>query len=79
MRQMLMMRADDSHMEEQIAIERAIEESKRDAGNPNPDTMTYEQLLELSEKLGSVSKGFTAEEINSIPSTQITVYKNNQP
>lgn len=76
---MLMMRSDNTHMEEQIAIERAIEESKRDAANPNPDTMTYEQLLALSEKLGNVSKGFTQEEINTMPYTQITVFKNNLP
>jgi len=31
---------------------------------PNPDTMTYEQLMELEEKMGSVCKGFSKQEIN---------------
>jgi len=30
---------------------------------PNPDSMTYEQLMELEEKMGSVSKGFTKQQI----------------
>lgn len=45
-------------------IQQAIEESKKDApydsNNPNPDTMTYEQLLELEESNGKVSKGLSA-------------------
>jgi len=32
--------------------------------NINPDTMTYEQLLELEEKMGKVSKGLSAEQIS---------------
>jgi len=35
--------------------------------NVNPDNMTYEQLLQLEEKMGSVSKGLTKEEIKQIP------------
>jgi hypothetical protein len=31
---------------------------------PNPDHMTYEQMLELGEKVGEVSKGLKKEEIN---------------
>jgi len=42
-------------------LQRVIEESKRDSGvndQPNPDEMTYEQLLELEENNGGrVSKG----------------------
>ncbi len=30
---------------------------------PNPDNMTYEQLLDLGDKVGTVSKGFTRQEI----------------
>lgn len=30
---------------------------------PNPDNMTYEQLLDLGDKVGTVSKGFTKKEI----------------
>ncbi|CDW87640.1 zinc finger [Stylonychia lemnae] len=48
---------------EQQQLERVIEESKRD----NPDNMTYEQMLELGERIGKVSKGFTKEQISKIP------------
>ena len=34
---------------------------------PNPDEMTYEQLLELQEKIGFVEKGFKPEEVEKIP------------
>ncbi len=30
---------------------------------PNPDNMSYEQLLELQEKIGYVDKGFKKEEV----------------
>lgn len=43
--------------EEEEMLQRAIEESKRDSGYPDPDEMTYEQLLELEEENGKVSKG----------------------
>ncbi len=33
---------------------------------PNPDNMTYEQLLELEEQVGHVEKGFTRSEIEVI-------------
>ena len=52
--------------EEQLQIQRALEESKRD--NPNPDAMSYEEMLELGDKLGKVKKGFTKAEIDAIPS-----------
>jgi hypothetical protein len=38
-------------------LQKAIEESQKD--NPNPDTMTYEQLIELGDKVGKVSKGLS--------------------
>lgn len=31
------------------------------------DNMTYEELLELEEKMGSVSKGLTEEQIQKLP------------
>ena len=31
---------------------------------PNPDAMTYEQLLELQEKIGFVNKGFKKEDVD---------------
>ena len=52
-------------------IMQAIEESKKDApydgNNPNPDAMTYEQLLELEEANGKVSKGLTPAQIRALP------------
>jgi len=49
--------------EEERLLARALEESKNevvDPNNPNPDQMTYEQLLELEENNGKVSKGLKA-------------------
>ena len=37
-----------------------------DFAQPNVDEMTYEQLLELEEQMGSVSNGLTEEEIKSL-------------
>ena len=34
---------------------------------PDPDKMTYEQLLELEEKVGNVNKGLNEEKIKKIP------------
>ncbi len=31
---------------------------------PNPDSMTYEQLLELQEKVGSVKREFSKQQID---------------
>ena len=53
-------------MEEQLLIQRAIEESKQ--ASINPDVMSYEELLALSEKLGNVSKGLASEDIERMPS-----------
>ena len=33
---------------------------------PNPDQMTYEQLLDFQEKIGYVDKGYTKNEIEVI-------------
>jgi len=35
--------------------------------NINPDQMTYEELLQLEERMGKVSKGLKPEEIKQIP------------
>ena len=56
-------------MEEQMAIQNAIEESKK--ATVNPDVMSYEEMLALGEKLGNVTKGFTQMEIDLIPLTKI--------
>ena len=45
---------------------------------PDPDHMTYEQILALQEQVGYVSKGFTKQEIQKIPTVRFykKVYKN---
>ena len=57
----------ERHLEEQeqLMLQKAIEESKREApedpNNPNLDNMTYEQILELEDRNGKVCKGLSAE------------------
>ena len=53
-------------IEEEIAL-RAVEQQIIDEICPNPDKMSYEQLLELEEGLGNVNKGLTKDKINKIP------------
>ena len=57
---------------EEIQLQKAIEESKN-SGPMNPDNMSYEQLLELEERIGKVSKGMTPEEIAKIPNKKFTL------
>ena len=52
--------------EEEYAL-RAVEQQIMDEICPNPDKMSYEQLLQLEEEVGSVSKGLTKEKIKTIP------------
>ena len=52
--------------EEEYAL-RAVEQQIMDEICPNPDKMSYEQLLQLAEEVGSVSKGLTKEKIKKIP------------
>jgi hypothetical protein len=40
-----------------------VEEAIMNEVCPNPDNMTYEQLLELQEKTGAVSRGFPKDKI----------------
>jgi hypothetical protein len=47
--------------------ESKIEQDIIDQLYPDPDKMTYEQLLELEEKVGSVSKGLNKAQIKKIP------------
>lgn len=53
-------------MEEELAL-RAVEQRIMDEICPNPDKMSYEQLLELEEEVGNVNKGLTKDKINKIP------------
>ena len=45
----------------------SMREENNNANYPNPDNMTYEELLELEERMGNVSKGLTEEKIKSLP------------
>ena len=53
-------------MEEEYAL-RAVEQQIMNEICPNPDIMSYEQLLELEEGLGSVNKGLSKDKISKIP------------
>lgn len=74
-KQMIMMTMMDSMLgatgveaEEQRLLQQAIEASRGDAdpSNPNTDNMTYEELLQLEDRNGKVSKGLTPAQIRSI-------------
>ena len=55
--------------------ESRIEQDIIDQLYPDPDKMTYEQLLELEENVGSVSKGLTKKQIKKIPKVIYNRYK----
>ena len=52
--------------EEEYAL-KAVEQQIMDEICPNPDKMSYEQLLQLEEEVGSVNKGLSKEKIKKIP------------
>ena len=56
----------DDKEEEDFAIN-AVEQQIIDQLCPNPDTMSYEQLLQLEEDAGKVCKGLTKEQIKNLP------------
>ena len=62
---------DELALIEALENTRLIEETKQeevfDPSNPNVDQMTYEELLEMEEINGKVSKGLTPKQIQSIP------------
>ena len=43
----------------QMALEASNQEQVIDPSSPDVDNMTYEQLMELGENAGKVSKGYT--------------------
>ena len=53
-------------MEEEFAL-RMVEQQIIDEICPNPDKMSYEQLLQLEEEVGTVNKGMSQDKINKIP------------
>ena len=52
--------------QEELAI-RAVEQQIIDDLCPNPDAMTYEQLLELEDNVGKVNRGLNVEQIDKLP------------
>lgn len=53
-----MVGASSAEEEEERLLQKAIEESKQGLNlEPNVEEMTYEQILELEEQNGKVSKG----------------------
>ena len=58
-------------LQEEFAIQ-AVNQQIIDELCPNPDAMTYEQLLQLEDDVGNVSKGLSAQQFEKLP---ITKYK----
>ena len=53
-------------LQEELAIQ-AVNQQIIDELCPNPDAMTYEQLLQLEDDLGNVSKGLNAQQFEKLP------------
>ena len=71
---------DDSLFEEQLEEDfgiNAVEQQIMDDICPNPDAMTYEQLLQLEDNMGNVNKGLSAQQIEKIPIIKFRKYKSN--
>ena len=51
----------------QQAYENSVEEDIINQLYPNPDTMSYEELIELGERIGHVSRGLESNIIDKIP------------
>lgn len=70
MLQAVMRQAENAaQLEEERLLQAALEESKQMANDPNHpdvDNMTYEQLMELQERTGIVSRGLSKAQIESI-------------
>jgi len=57
----------DDKLQEQLAIN-AVDQQIMDELYPNPDSMSYEQILQLEDNMGSVSKGLTKSQFDKLPS-----------
>lgn len=65
----------------QVLYDRSVPANRNDLDNPeniNPDNMTYEELLQLEERMGKVSRGLQIEQIKKIPK-KVCQKKPNQP
>ena len=53
-------------LQEELAIQ-AVNQQIIDELCPNPDAMTYEQLLQLEDNVGNVSKGISVQQFEKLP------------
>ena len=53
-------------LQEEMAIQ-AVNQQIIDELCPNPDAMTYEQLLQLEDNVGNVSKGISVQQFEKLP------------
>ena len=56
----------DDDLQEKLAIQ-AVDQQIMDELCPNPDSMSYEQLLNLEDNVGKVNKGLTEQQIDNLP------------
>ena len=63
--------------EELIDPVKEVEEQIINELCPNPDAMTYEQLLSLENEVGSVKRGLSKQELSKIPFKIYAKYKYN--
>ena len=56
----------DENFEEDFAI-KAVDQQIMDELYPNPDAMSYEQLLQLEDNMGNVNKGLNKNQIDKLP------------
>jgi hypothetical protein len=56
----------DDKFQEQMAIN-AVDQQIIDELYPNPDSMSYEQLLQLEDNMGNVNKGLSKKQYDKLP------------
>ena len=56
----------DENFQEDFAI-KAVDQQIMDELYPNPDAMSYEQLLQLEDNMGNVNKGLTKNQFEKLP------------
>ena len=59
----------DENFEEDYAI-KAVDQQIMDELYPNPDAMSYEQLLQLEDNMGNVNKGLTKNQFDKLPDVE---------
>ena len=67
----------DDGLQDELALQ-AVDQQIMDELCPNPDQMTYEQLLQLEDNVGSVNKGLTSEQIDNLPNKRFKKEKNRE-